>query len=271
MPELPEVETITKQLDKSVSGKKINEAEIFVPKIVKNSKKEFEKIIFDAKIKKIGRRAKLAIFELNNGWSLLIHLKLTGQLIFNGEKNKHTAVIFNFSDGTRLIFNDLRKFGYIKPIKTEDLNDFFEKEKIGPEPLSEKFALADFKNILQKRPKAKIKQFLMDPKSIAGIGNIYADEILFASKIHPLRRNQDLSTEEIKNIFKNIKKILAKAIELRGTSVENYVDAKGQKGEFEKKLKVYGREGEKCVKCGGEVKRIKIGGRSAHFCPSCQK
>ena len=111
----------------------------------------------------------------------------------------------------------------------------------------------------------------MDPKSIAGIGNIYADEILFASKIHPLRRNQDLSTEEIKNIFKNIKKILAKAIELRGTSVENYVDAKGQKGEFEKKLKVYGREGEKCVKCGGEVKRIKIGGRSAHFCPSCQK
>lgn len=271
MPELPEVETITKQLNSSISGKKIERAEIFVPKIVRIPKKGFDEIVSGTKIKKIFRRAKLLIFELDNGWSLLIHLKLTGQLIFNGEKNKHTAVIFYFSDGSKLVFNDLRKFGFVKPIKSRDLKPFFEKEKIGPEPLSKEFTLARFKEILKKRPKAKIKQFLMDPQSIAGIGNIYADEILFASKVHPLRKNQDLSPAETKNIFQNIRKILAEAIKFRGTSVENYLDAKGQEGEFEKKLKVYGREGEKCKKCKGEVKRIKIGGRSAHFCPSCQK
>ena len=233
----------------------------------------------EAKIKSVGRRAKLIIFRLDNGWSLLIHLKMTGQLIYQSsvisdklsEKNKHTHVIFNFVDGSRLLFNDLRQFGYIKLIRTDELGEFFVKEGTGPEPLAKDFTLAKFEALLVKKPKAKIKQFLMDPKNIAGIGNIYSDEILFFAGVHPLRRNYDLKKEEIKKIWQGIKKILPAAIKLKGTSANNYLDAFGRKGEFLKKLKVYGREGQKCVKCKGNVYRIKINGRSAHFCPLCQK
>src|SRR3989338_6317768 len=279
MPELPEVETICRQLSKLVVGKKIKEVEVKLSKIIKTSLVSFKCATSEAKIKSVGRRAKLIIFRLDNGWSLLIHLKMTGQLIYQSsvisdklsEKNKHTHVIFNFVDGSRLLFNDLRQFGYIKLIRTDELGEFFVKEGTGPEPLAKDFTLAKFEALLVKKPKAKIKQFLMDPKNIAGIGNIYSDEILFFAGVHPLRRNHDLKKKEIKKIFQGIKKILPDAIKLKGTSANNYLDAFGRKGEFLKKLKVYGREGQKCVKCKGNVYRIKINGRSAHFCPLCQK
>lgn len=279
MPELPEVETISRQLNKLIAGKKIKEIEVRLPKMVKMPPARFKRALEGAKIKKVGRRAKILVFEADNGWSFLIHLKMTGQLIYQPAinergpiaENKHTHAIFCFIDGSRMIFNDLRRFGYLKLVKTDKLGEFFIKEGLGPEPLEKDFALADFEALLAKNSKAKVKQFLMDPKIIAGIGNIYSDEILFFSGVHPLRRNQTLKKEEVKKIFQGIKKILPEAIKAKGTSAENYVDAFGQKGSFLKKLKVYGREGEKCVKCKGEVVRMKIGGRSAHFCPLCQK
>ncbi|MEK7503455.1 MAG: DNA-formamidopyrimidine glycosylase [Patescibacteria group bacterium] len=243
MPELPEVETIRRQLRKKIVGKKLD----------------------NKKIVGVRRRAKILIIDFNDGSSLLFHLKLTGQLIFNGEKGPYTRQIFKFSDGTQLIFNDVRKFGWWKYIKSsKDIEKTF-----GPEALET--SLNVFQDILQKRPNAKIKPLLMDQKFIAGIGNIYSDEILFAAKVQPLRRVKTLTSGEIKAIWSNIGKILKEAIKNRGTSERDYVDALGKKGDYLKYLKVYRKEGQKCPRCGGTVKRIKIGSRSAHFCPRCQR
>lgn len=243
MPELPEVETIRRQLAKTISGRRLA----------------------GKKITGVRRRAKILIVDFQDGSSLLFHLKLTGQLIFQGEPGKHTRRIFRFDDGTRLIFNDLRKFGWWKKTKsTKDLEKSF-----GPE--ADKISFGDFKKIIGRRPKAKIKQLLLDQKAIAGIGNIYSDEILFASKVHPLRRAKSLNEEEIKRLWQNTLKILKRAILMRGTSERDYLDVFGRKGDYLKQLKVYRKTGEKCPRCGTRVKRIKTGGRSAHFCPKCQK
>lgn len=274
MPELPEVETIKNQLSRLIVGKKIANVQILLPKLIKLSASRFKKIIVGAKIIEIGRRAKILIIELNNGWTVLIHLKMTGQLIYlplaPDIKNKHTHVIFNFFDKSQLIFNDLRQFGYIKLVKTAELDDFFLKERTGPEPLEKDFTLANFQAILTRKPKSGIKQFLMDPKNLAGIGNIYADEILFFAGVHPLRQAGSLEETTVKKLFKGTKDILRLAIKLKGTSSSDYLDAFGQPGKFAAKLKAYGRKGEKCVKCKTVIEKIKIGGRSASFCSACQ-
>jgi formamidopyrimidine-DNA glycosylase len=278
MPELPEVETIRVQLNNFLAGKKIKKVEVGLPKMVKLFLAKFKKTVRGAKINGVARRAKILIFKLDNGWSVLTHLKLTGRLIFREEKEavrlqdtKWNHLVYYFSDGSRLFHNDLRQFGYVKLVKTNELADFFKKEKLGPEPLEKDFSFDDFLALLAKRPKAKIKQFLMNPQNIAGIGNIYSDEILFYAGIVPLRKIGNLKPAEIEKIFAGIKKILAEALKLRGTSDSDYLDARGQKGDYARRLKVYGREGEKCKKCSGIISRLKINGRSAHFCPKCQK
>ncbi len=243
MPELPEVETIRRQLDKKIIGKKL----------------EGQKIIG------VRRRAKILIIDFADNSSLVLHLKLTGQLIFNGKPSAYTRHIFKFADGSQLVFNDARKFGWWK--KTKDVEKI-EKE-FGPEPLEMNFKT--FKGLLKRRPNARIKPLLMNQKIIAGIGNIYSDEILYASKIHPLRKIKTLNNKEIAQIFQNIRKILYLAIKYQGSSVEYYLDACGREGSFNKYHKVYQKEGEKCRRCGVIIKRIKISGRSAHFCPRCQK
>lgn len=278
MPELPEVETIRSQLGKLIVGKKIIKVEVSLPKMVKLSLDKFRKFVVGSKIKSVRRRAKILIIGLSSGWSILIHLKLSGRLIFRkkgetlrDEDKKWNHLIYYFSDTSRLFHNDLRQFGYVKLVETDKLTEFFAKEKLGPEPLQKNFTLKDFLYILKRKPKAKIKQFLLDQKNLSGIGNIYSDEILFLTRVHPLRRVGDLKRNEIKKVFNAIKKILAEALKLRGTSEDMYLDARGEKGEYVPHLKVYGREGEKCKRCGGIVKRLKIGGRSAHYCPICQK
>ncbi len=278
MPELPEVETIKNQLNRVLVGRRIQKIEVFLPKIVKTPLPQFKKAVGGSIIKKIRRRAKILIFELSSGWSMLFHLKLTGQLIYQKKDspqkphfNKHTHLIFYLSDKAKLLFNDVRQFGYIKIIKTAEIDNFFKKEKIGPEPLSRFFSFDNFKKIIAKKTKTKIKQFLMDQKNLAGIGNIYSDEILFAAGVNPLRPISQLKEKEIEKIFLNIKKILSQAIKYRGTSSNDYLDAFGREGAYLKYLAVYGQEGKNCVKCKQKIKRIKIGGRSAHFCPICQK
>jgi len=278
MPELPEVETIKRQLEKSIVNKKIKSVQVFLPRLVKAPLKEFQKVVLNATIKSVKRRAKILIFELTNGWSILIHLKLSGRLIFRrkdealkDEDTKWNHLIYYFSDGSRLFHNDLRQFGYVKLVKTNELAEFFKKEKIGPEPLDRDFDISIFRNIINSKPRAKIKQFLMDQQNIAGIGNLYSDEILFFAGVHPLRKVSDLNDEEIKKIFEGIKKILTEAIKFQGSSVDLYLDARGEEGKYVPRLKVYGREGERCKKCNQIIKRLKIGGRSAHFCPTCQK
>ena len=278
MPELPEVETIRSQLEKLIIGKKIEKVDVGLPKMVKLALNRFRKIVVGSRVRSISRRAKILIFELSNGWSMLIHMKLSGRLIFRpkgaklqSEDTKWNHLIYYFSDGSRLFHNDLRQFGYVKLVETDKLADFFKKEKLGPEPLKKDFTFGDFSAILKRKSKAKIKQFLMDQQNIAGIGNIYSDEILFLAGVHPLKRVGELSQTEIKKIFQGIKRILTEALKLQGSSVDLYLNALGKEGEYVSHLKVYGREGEKCKKCGGAVQRIKIGGRSAHFCPACQR
>src|SRR3989338_7289861 len=188
MPELPEVETIRRQLFKKIIGKKLRGREIT----------------------DVRRRAKVLMLDFDDGTSLIFHLMLTGQLIFNGKPSQHTRKVFNFTDGSRLIFNDVRKFGWWKKVKnTREIEKSF-----GPEALD--ISLAMFKNILGKRPNAKIKPLLMDQKFIAGIGNIYSDEILFAAEIHPLRQVKTLKDKEIEQIGRNINKILKAAINHHG-------------------------------------------------------
>ena len=243
MPELPEVETIRRQLDKKIVGKKLN----------------------GKKIVGVRRRAKILIIDFSDGSSLVFHLKLTGQLIFNGEPQKHTRRVFKFGDGSHLTFNDVRKFGWWKMVKnTKEIEQNF-----GPEALG--LNLQAFNDLLKKRPNTRIKPLLMDQKIIAGIGNIYSDEILFAAKVHPLRQAKTLKDEEIQQIHQNIREILKDAIKYGGSSVEYYLDACGRKGSYKKRHKVYQKEGEKCPRCGATIKRLKIGGRSAHFCPNCQR
>ncbi len=243
MPELPEVETIRRQLNRKIVGRKLD----------------------GKKIIRVRRRAKVLIIDFSDGSSLIFHLKMTGQLIFNGESSRFTRQVFKFDDGSQMVFNDARKFGWWRKVKdTKNLEKGFGPEAPG-------ISLENFKGLLKKRPNAKIKPLLMDQKFIAGIGNIYSDEILFASAVQPLRLVKTLTGKEIERIWRNIRKILQAAIEYRGTSERSYLDACGKKGNYLQHLKVYRREGEKCVRCGGEIKRIKIGGRSGHFCPRCQK
>lgn len=277
MPELPEVETIKKQLEKTLINKKVASIEIYLPKLIQGASLSiFKQKIEGAIIENIQRRAKILIIDLSNKLSLFIHLKMTGQLIYHKtyntkQKTKYTHIIYHFTDKSVLLHNDVRQFGYVKLINTDKVNALLEnKEKLGPEPLDKNFTFEKFKHLLQIRKMTKIKTLLMDQKFIAGIGNIYSDEILFFAKVKPTHPVSALKQDEIKKIYQGIKKILLEAIKLRGSSVENYLDASGKSGEYAQKLKVYGREGQLCLKCKAKIERLKIAGRSAHFCPKCQ-
>ena len=271
MPELPEVETIKRELDKIIIGKKIADIIVNNPKVIREPKKEkFIKELKNVKIKKIIRKGKLLIFELSSGKSLTIHLKMTGQLVYprQGEVNpgKATRVSFKLSNGKILDFNDTRLFGELRLLNNwQDLK--FIKE-LGPEPFD--LSVDEFKKLLKKR-KTKIKVLIMDQKIISGIGNLYASEALFRAKIDPRRPANKLSDKEKDLLFKEIKNTLSEAIKHGGSSVDDYVQVSGRPGNYAKYHKVYDRAGEKCYKCGGKVKRIVLGGRGTYFCSKCQK
>jgi len=286
MPELPEVETIKRQLAVALRNKKINRLEIRLPKLIKGSVFDFKKKVIGSKIENVGRRAKLLLLNLSNGYSVIIHLKMTGQLIFkkpgqekigghpikNGSRdlpNKYTQAIFSLSGKSKLFFNDIRKFGYFRLVKTKDLASIFEKNKFGPEPFD--VDLRIFENILSARKKSKIKQVLLDQTVIAGLGNIYATEACFYAGIKPTRIVGRLSRSEKEKLLGVIQSILRNAIKKQGTSSNTYVDAYGGPGSYFPLLKVYGRKGESCFKCKSKIKAIVMGGRGTTYCPNCQK
>jgi len=277
MPELPEVETIRRQLSKKILYKKIKEVEVFDPRIIQGSSvDDFKKIVSGKKVKNISRKGKLLIFELSENYYLVVHLKLTGQLILQEKegiekRKKYTSVIYVFSDGKKLFHNDLRKFGYVCLLNKKQLKKFLEEKKYGIEPLSKEFTLDKFKTLLLKKPKSKIKPLLMDQSFIAGIGNIYSQESCWCAKILPTREVKTLKDKEIKDLYNCLIKILKEAIIYRGASADAYVDIYGEKGDYLSKLKVYGREGKKCYRCGAKIKKITLAGRGTYFCPKCQK
>ncbi|MFH1597984.1 MAG: bifunctional DNA-formamidopyrimidine glycosylase/DNA-(apurinic or apyrimidinic site) lyase [Patescibacteria group bacterium] len=288
MPELPEVETIVRDLKTKLKGKKITNFTSDRPRQLNLSVASFAKKIAGSNFINVRRRAKIIILDLNIGQSILIHLKMTGQLIMRDRSgkysggghpidhylkelpNKFTHAIWHLQGGQQLFFNDIRMFGYIKLVPTKELPELFNKMKLGPEPLSPLFNLAMFKTLLERKKIAKIKPLLMEQSFIAGIGNIYADEVCYYAKVKPTRIVGFLKDEEIKKLYLGIKEILPQAIESRGTSADTYVDSDGQKGNYETQLKVYGRKKEKCLKCQTPLKSMKLRGRTTVFCPKCQ-
>ncbi|MGA2666523.1 MAG: bifunctional DNA-formamidopyrimidine glycosylase/DNA-(apurinic or apyrimidinic site) lyase [Patescibacteria group bacterium] len=283
MPELPEIETIKKGLAKKIIGKEIVDIKIETTKSFQGDKEN----ILGAKIEEIGRRAKLISMKLSNGFNLLFHLKLTGQLIYveNGERmagghpshdwhaklpNTNTRLIFTFKNGSKLFFNDLRKFGWCKVLTDIELREIF--EGYGVEPFTSDFTVDYLLRKAKKIPNRNIKQFLTDQEIIAGIGNIYVDESLFLAGVLPTRKLRDLSMAEWQKINVSVLKVLKLGLKYGGTSDRDYVNALGVKGGMQNYLKVYHRVGQPCLGgCGGVVKRMTIGGRGTHYCPTCQK
>ncbi len=272
MPELPEVETIKLYLEKAIVGQKIASVEIL-------SKKQFlgnPKGLIGRKIKSLDRRAKYLIINLDNDKSLLIHLKLTGQLIWvpiasADLPSKAARIIIRFNKGV-LFFNDRRKFGWIKVITNNKKLITDNLAKLGPEPLESEFSLDYLKKILQKTSRP-IKLVLLDQEKIAGIGNIYANEALFLAKINPAKPAKNLTADEIKKLREAILKVLKQGIKYGGSSAadESYIKPDGSLGKFQQHFAVYQRQGQKCQRCEAIIKRINLSNRSTFFCPVCQK
>ncbi|MDD5196472.1 MAG: bifunctional DNA-formamidopyrimidine glycosylase/DNA-(apurinic or apyrimidinic site) lyase [Candidatus Omnitrophota bacterium] len=266
MPELPEVETIKRDLEEVILGKKITEVCVHNPKIIREpGLAAFRKGLAGAIIKKILRKAKVLILELSNGKSLVAHLKMTGQLIYPGG-GKNSRVAFHLSDGKILDFNDQRLFAELRLL--DDWRSLKFIQGLGPEPAD--VSLRRFKEMLAKKRTA-IKPLLMEQTFISGIGNIYAAEILFQAKIRPERRANELKDKEKELLFKAINDILNAAIRHAGSSVDDYVRVSGTQGGYVKYHKVYDRQGKPCSVCKATIKKISQGGRGTYFCPRCQK
>lgn len=308
MPELPEVETVVNELNAKLKNRKIKTVVINAPKIISigpktvSNKREvstknvqnFISSLQGQKVISVTRRAKILIFSFSGELTMLVHLKMTGQFIFEdkvqkkstGSKyrmlnrlhapliqlpGKHTHVIFEFADGSTLYFNDVRKFGYLKLIQNNQLPEVKEFTEYGPEPLHKNFSFEVFETALRKKKNGLIKQVIMDNSVVVGIGNIYSDEILFHAKVRPTRKVSSLKNSEIKEIFKWIKPILNKGIKAKGSSVGDFVRTDGSWGQMGKFHFVYGRKGQECKKCGTIIQSVKVGGRTGSYCPECQK
>lgn len=269
MPELPEVETIRLQLEKFLVGRKITQINVLKAK----SFPDDPKLVLGAKVVSLRRFGKVAVIDLNNGYSLLIHLKLTGQLLVNGKVGPHTRVVISF-DKERLIFNDLRIFGWIRIEKSGEI----EKEKfikqLGPEPFRD-LTLAKFKEILAKSGRP-VKLVLMDQAKISGVGNIYANDALWLAKIDPRRSAKELNPGEVRLLYQAVLKVLREGIKYGGASDQHYLKPDGTRGEYQNHFLVYARKGEPCPRpacwrAGATIQKIFLGGRGTYFCANCQK
>ncbi len=282
MPELPEVETVKRRLNQVVVGKTIEDVQILREKSFSGQVKS----ILNSKITAVKRQAKLIRFCLGNDLNLLVHLKMTGQLIYVADDKriggghptsdwvdqlpgKHTRIIFTFADGSHLYFNDMRVFGWIRVLSDKAVQAEF--DKYGPDADTDDFTADYLQQALSNRT-IPIKQAILIGQIVGGLGNIYACEALFEAGIDPRRSANQLSDEEYERLVLAIKRVLKQGIKSGGTTFDgSYVNVDGLSGNYQEKLKVYGREDEDCVRCAGKVKKIKISGRGTYFCPDCQK
>ncbi|MDD5251068.1 MAG: bifunctional DNA-formamidopyrimidine glycosylase/DNA-(apurinic or apyrimidinic site) lyase [Patescibacteria group bacterium] len=274
MPELPEVETIRRQLEKEVIGRRVEVVNIGFAGRLNVPAKRFADALKGTAFKSIGRRAKLLVLGFSNGQSVLVHLKLTGgfRLMPKGAvPGKHDHVVFRLSGAHDLFFSDFRKFGYLKLIPTKDVAAHLEKEGFGPEPLEKNFTAEKLEACLLRHPKLKVKQALMDQRCVAGVGNIYADESLWTAKIAPTRQVKSVKEREFARLREAVVTSLKNSIRRRGTSADNYFDLYGKEGTNVRYLNAYGREGEPCPRCGTPLKKIRLAGRGTVYCPKCQR
>ena len=271
MPELPEVETIARGLDRVVRGLHIAGVEVLRPEIVQvPGRTRLAAAVVGARIQAVGRRGKFAVIALDNGRSLVVHLRMTGRLIFEpagtAAPYPYTNVILRFAGGSRLCFADVRRFGRMRLVGSEEAW----AAGVGVEPLSGDFTAVGFSGMLRGRT-TPIKAFLLDQRRIAGIGNIYACEALWAARIRPSRPAGKISKPEAARLHAALQDVLRRAIEMHGSSVDDYVDAEGMQGGFQNVLAVYGRAGEQCAHCGSLIVRTVIAARGTWWCRTCQR
>lgn len=287
VPELPEVETVRIGLEGLIPGRTVRAVEFDWPKGFPNAPEDVDAFLVGAQITGVRRRAKVLIIDLSSNYSLVIHLKMTGQLVFRSEAaafgaghpnhslvgdlpDKSTRVTLTFTDGARLFFNDQRKFGWMRLLPTPEVEnlDFF--KKVGPEPLATDFTALKFIERLRSRARSGIKAVLLDQTVVAGIGNIYADESLWAAKIHPLTVVQNVPEAQLKALYKGLVAILRLSIQKGGSTDRNYVDAQGKRGSYLTFANVFRREGQPCPRCGTTIIKTRVAGRGTHTCPHCQ-
>ncbi|ASK62993.1 DNA-formamidopyrimidine glycosylase [Virgibacillus phasianinus] len=274
MPELPEVETVRQTLKRLVLNKTISNVEVFWPNIIKrpDDVKEFKHLLHQQTILDIKRKGKFILFELSD-YVLISHLRMEGKYSVHGGEEpvkKHTHVIFSFTDGAQLRYNDVRKFGTMHIVdKGTELN-LKPLNQLGPDPFDDAFTFDYFYKKLHKTDRV-IKAALLDQSIVAGLGNIYVDETLFQAGVSPLKKANRLTKKEVKAIQEKAKTILQHAIELGGTTIRTYVNSSGEMGMFQQTLYVYGQENNPCKNCGKPIVKMKIGGRGTHVCMNCQK
>ena len=287
MPELPEIETVKLGLQKYLVGHRIEDIEVKIPKMFAGRKEN----ILGIKITNIKRIGKGLIIEFDNDYLLAVHFKMTGQLVFRDNKNnkplsskvggntlpsKYSHIIFTLDKGAMLYYNDLRRFGWAKVLKKDELMKIPFFSEMGPEPkvggdLAGKELTFDYFKSTLLKSNLVIKVILMDQKKIGGIGNIYANDALFLAGINPTRKGKSLNDSELKNLFKAIFEVINKSLSFGGSSDENFVNALGKDGNYQDHTLVYGKKGQKCPKCGSIIQKIQLGGRGTFFCPACQK
>lgn len=318
MPELPEVETIRLGLSRLIVGKTLKDAHNYnSPKSFPNSEADVAQFLVGSVVTEVRRRAKVLLIELSSGYTLMTHLKMTGQVVYiaftnpSGELGAKGQLVLprsaakaepsspdvsvtrwggghpndslvgtlpdnttrehlEFSDGSRLYFNDLRKFGWMKLIPTVEVENIDFMKKVGPEPLSDLFTAKEFIQRIRRRNGTTVKAAILDQAVLAGVGNIYADESLWAAKIHPATRVKNVTDDQLAALLLAIKTVLALSIEKGGSTDKNYVDAEGKKGSYLKFANVFRLEGTPCPRCGTTIEKIRVAGRGTHVCPVCQ-
>lgn len=287
MPELPEVETVRIGLGALLPKQRVKSVTHDWPKGFPNAPADVQEFLIGASVLDVRRRAKVLIIDLDTKYSLVIHLKMTGQLVFRGPTaqfgaghpndslvgelpDKSTRVTFEFADDSKLYFNDQRKFGWVRLLPTLEVEnlDFF--KKVGPEPLAADFTASDLIARLLRRKDSGMKAVLLDQTVLAGIGNIYADECLWAAKIHPETRVRDVPSSKLEVLHTELRNILNLAIQKGGSTDRNYVNHEGKRGSYLGFANVFRREGQSCPRCGTTIIKTRVAGRGTHTCPVCQ-
>jgi len=288
MPELPEVETVRRGLHELIIGRKVAKVSHDNPKSFPNASADVVNFLIGATVTNVRRRAKVLMIDLSTGYTLVIHLKMTGQLVFRGKDavfgaghpndsligelpDRSTRVTFEFADGSHLYFNDQRKFGWVKLLPTLEVPNIDFMQKVGPEPLEADFTAEQFAERFKRRAKTSIKAALLDQTVVAGVGNIYADEALWGAKLHPQRLVGSVSQAEFKKLYTELRSVMNLAIEKGGSTDKNYVNAEGKRGSYMDFARVFRREGQACPRCGTTIIKFKAAGRGTHICPHCQR
>ena len=272
MPELPEVETVRRGLERLVVGKTIGQVQVRYAKMIGTRVDSFVHDLSGQTIEKIGRRGKYLLFYLTGG-VLVSHLRMEGKYLFYPDavpERKHAHVFFEMTDGGTLVYEDVRKFGTMELLAPELLDAYFVSKKLGPEPTEQDFDLEIFRGAL-KRSKKPIKSHLLDQTLVAGLGNIYVDEVLWRAKVHPSRTSNSLSAQEARKVHDQTIEVLGQAVEKGGSTIRTYTNAFGKDGTMQDFHQVYDKAGQACSRCGSIIEKIQLGGRGTHFCPKCQR